>query len=88
MMIKRLERRITKIENAVGHKLDRSGFVAATQAQREVWIKLSKVPQAVELGRESAELLLAGVAKDAPEMVDLQQRLEAVWLEHYGSLPQ
>ena len=48
-MLKRLERRITKIENAVEYKLDRSGFVAATQAQREVWIKLSRIPEAVDL---------------------------------------
>ena len=70
------------------YELDRSGFVAATQSQREVWIKLSRIPEAMEIARESAELMLAGVAKDAPEMLGLQQRLEAVWLEHYGSLPQ
>jgi len=65
-MIKRLERRITKIENAVECELDRSGFVAATQAQGEVWIKLSRIPEAVEIGRQSAELMLAGVGRTHP----------------------
>jgi hypothetical protein len=42
----------------------------------------------VEISRQSVELMLAGKAKDAPEMLELQQRLEALWVEHYGSLPQ
>jgi hypothetical protein len=87
-MLKRLERRITKIENAVENKLDRSRFEAVTQAQREMLIKLSRIPEALEIGRESTELMLLGVPKDAPEMIELQQRLEAVWVEHYGALPQ
>lgn len=74
-----LEQRLTKLEDAAERRLDISGRLAATEAQRVVLRKLSSVPGAAEIVRESVELTLKGMARDAPEMQVLQRRLQDAW---------
>ena len=71
---KLLARRLAKLEDAADRWLDRSGSLAARQAQRERLIELSKIPEAVDLAREYAELMVAGLPTETVE-----EKLNDLW---------
>ena len=65
--MKELDRRLAKLEGAADRRFDLSGRLAARQTQRERLIDLSKIPGAVELARELAEQMLAGLPTETVE---------------------
>ena len=80
----RIKDRLEKLEDRAEELHDLSGRRAVTEAQRVVWRKLSSVPGADEIIRESVELKLKGVPWDAPVMLEFQRRLDEVWRKHFG----
>ena len=77
--MKELDRRLAKLEDTADRRLDISGRLVARQAQREMLIELSQIPGAVELARELAELMLAGLPTETVE-----QKLNDLWRENFN----
>lgn len=57
---------------------------AATEEMRAWLRKIVRIPGAVDIAREIAELMLKGAAMDSPEAHDLNQRLDALYRQHYS----
>lgn len=75
--MKNIEQRVMKLEDAVERRLDISGRLAARQAQREMLIELSKIPEAVELAREVAEMIVTGKPDQEPlRVAQIEERLD------------
>jgi hypothetical protein len=60
---------------------------AATEEMR-AWVrKMSSVPGAIDIAREIADLPVAGLDLDSPEALELGQRLNNLYRQHYGDEP-
>ena len=77
--MKELDRRLAKLEDTADRRLDISGRLFARQAQREMLIELSQIPGAVELARELAERMVAGLPTEA-----VDQKLNDLWRENFN----